>query len=570
MNKFVGDISRRCLIQGGVASALTLSALPRQALAQCPPGFLSPVNQSILTVNQRFKIEAFAYSAPNFYFDGTPIGQGVISDSSGAYSLYYTPGSTNFSVNLTAQAASGPAVTVKLAVAEDNRFKTDLTLWAATNLRVTAGESDPDGGAGAYKATALVSSTAVKHIISTSAVRASVNLSSGFEVWVEYNPSFPVILIYPTNTNVAQYCYVNLQNGDTNGNYAYAKVVETRGNWVRIWFYRSQGSKTDTVNIYACKQMNAPLCVTDGTEYIRFYKPRSADGLLPFTNFQQMQRKSNGNINGRRQWLTRSPFNDNEANLNRDLPINVVVPDSYNPDFKYPVIYVLDVENTPGTSYLDGLQVLKNLNIHNIYNVILAQTFWQGGYAPWYGTKSDGTIRADVHVRDCLVGLVDEQFSTIASPEGRILLGFSKSGWGAMSLLLRNPTVFGYAGSWDAPFNLQFGGTNFGQAAYYGTEAQYKLYNPKDILGSYVGSIKTRKRIVLGGGVVFNTDTNDFANLLTSFGVPYSYIFRDLSKYGGLAHNWNAYDNDFSGNAPNGWCTTFVSALMSLVAAPKG
>ena len=34
------------------------------------------------------------------------------------------------------------------------------------------------------------------------------------------------------------------------------------------------------------------------------------------------------------------------------------------------------------------------------------------------------------------------------------MLGFSKSGWGACTLLLRNKELFGYAAAWDVPFML--------------------------------------------------------------------------------------------------------------------
>lgn len=558
--------SRRQIIRGGLTSSL-FPALCEQAIAQCPPGVLTPANQSIVTVNQPFIARVYSQIAPNFYLNGSLIGRGTPSGSSTAFAISITPTALDFNASVTVQVPSESPVTVRLAIAEPNRFDTVMTRWSATNLRVSAGEVDPDGGVNAYKATALINGTASAHNLTSSVLQASVNRSSGFEIWAEYNPSFPIIMIYPRNVNTAQYCYVNLQNGDTNGNWAYAKIIETRGNWKRIWFYRAKGVATETVSIYACKVIGGAYCTTMGNEYIRFYKPRSADGLLPLTNFQQMQRKDNGFVNGKRQWLTRSPFNDNESYMSRDLPINVVVPDNYSPTNKYAVVYVLDVENVPGSNKLDGLKVLKDLNIHNYYNLILAQTFWQGGICPWYGTKSDGTIRGDIHLRDCLVGLVDEQFSTIPTREGRILLGFSTSGWGALSLLLRNPTVFGYAGCWDAPLNLTFGGSNYGQVAAYGTEAQYRLYNPKDILSTYLSSVAERKRIVLGGGVSFNKDTADFANLLTASGVPYTYLYRDLSKFGGRAANWNSYDNDYSGGSPQGWCSTFIPALMDLVAA---
>ena len=44
-----------------------------------------------------------------------------------------------------------------------------------------------------------------------------------------------------------------------------------------------------------------------------------------------------------------------------------------------------------------------------------------------------------------------------ANTNGRLLVGFSKSGWGALSLLLRNPTVFHRAAAWDTGIRVDTG-----------------------------------------------------------------------------------------------------------------
>ena len=44
-----------------------------------------------------------------------------------------------------------------------------------------------------------------------------------------------------------------------------------------------------------------------------------------------------------------------------------------------------------------------------------------------------------------VVPLIEEHYSALGTAEGRLLFGFSKSGWGALTLILRNPDFFGYA-----------------------------------------------------------------------------------------------------------------------------
>ena len=60
-------------------------------------------------------------------------------------------------------------------------------------------------------------------------------------------------------------------------------------------------------------------------------------------------------------------------------------------------------------------------------------------------------------------------------PAGRLLLGFSKSGWGAFSLLLRHPDVFGRAAAWDAPLMMNKPGP-YGSGDIFGTPENFARY----------------------------------------------------------------------------------------------
>ena len=51
-------------------------------------------------------------------------------------------------------------------------------------------------------------------------------------------------------------------------------------------------------------------------------------------------------------------------------------------------------------------------------------------------------------------------------------IGFSKSGWGAFSLLLRHPEVFGRAAAWDAPLMLEQP-NRYGMGAVFGSQENF-------------------------------------------------------------------------------------------------
>ena len=77
---------------------------------------------------------------------------------------------------------------------------------------------------------------------------------------------------------------------------------------------------------------------------------------------------------------------------------------------------------------------------------------WDRTSAPCRGTAiiaDNPKIRYDSYLPDVIVPFIDKTYPTIARSEGRLLVGFSKSGMGSVSLLLRHPEVFGRAGSWD-------------------------------------------------------------------------------------------------------------------------
>jgi len=65
------------------------------------------------------------------------------------------------------------------------------------------------------------------------------------------------------------------------------------------------------------------------------------------------------------------------------------------------------------------------------------------------------------------IPFIEKHYSTKDAPEVRFLLGFSKSWWGAFSLIMTYPEFFGYAASWDAP--MFFDRFHYSMEQVYGT-----------------------------------------------------------------------------------------------------
>jgi hypothetical protein len=497
-----------------------------------------------------------------------------VSIGSASPNLSWTPTDQDFDVTLLAASGGSTSDPLTVSVAEANRIATDLSTWSRTSINApTSGQPDPLGGTAAYRFT-FPAATA-SHNISKAMSPVSAVFDSGFEIWAAYDATMPVIMIYPLNTDTSEYCGINLLTGDKVGNFADACIVQSATSsdgklWRRVQFKRGKGTfTTSTVAIYFKKTLANPLTTsetTDGSEGISLFFPRSADGVLPFTDFDKFQRFSLGTVTvpttaqnpytyDCQRWESRSPFVDRRLDMNANRGhIDVVLPDTYdaNRAAPYPVLYVLEVENAPGTAFQDGLGAVKATGAHNTYDCILVRTKFSGSIAatPWYGNRGNDTHQHNKHMA-CLRLFMQEKFNTSTSREYHRALGFSKSGWGAMSLMLRDQ-LFGYLAAWDVPWTLTYGGTDYGQAAYFGSQAQYQLFNPQDIFDSYLPSVNDKARIVLAGSATFDADTVNMEAFLNTRSIPHTYV-RNVLGGGGADHNWGT-----------GWLPSVLAALFAL------
>jgi hypothetical protein len=154
-----------------------------------------------------------------------------------------------------------------------------------------------------------------------------------------------------------------------------------------------------------------------------------------------------------------------------------------------PVIQDVDLNSFWG----DGLEVLRALNVHNDYNAhIIAPSFKS---EPWYANHDINPDRQyeSFMVHD-LAPWVQANLS-VTGQEEHWLIGFSKSGFGAVTLLFRNPTVFHAAAAWDFPAN-QPDTAAWGMLGNYGTDTNfqnnYRL--TADWIAARKGSFQTAMR----------------------------------------------------------------------------
>jgi hypothetical protein len=177
--------------------------------------------------------------------------------------------------------------------------------------------------------------------------------------------------------------------------------------------------------------------------------------------------------------------------------IRVLLPDMREKNARFPVIYLLPVEARDEHRYGDGLAEVRRLDLHNsLETIFVSPTF---SHLPWYADHpTDRQVRQESHFVKVVVPFVEATYPVQGSPQGRLLLGFSKSGWGAWSLLLRHPELFGKAAAWDAPLMMDRPG-RYGSGEIFGTPENFEGYRVARLLEQRAAALGDRDRLILLG-----------------------------------------------------------------------
>jgi len=241
-------------------------------------------------------------------------------------------------------------------------------------------------------------------------------------------------------------------------------------------------------------------------------------------------------------WLVhrvKSPYQDGET------MVRVLMPDSLDEKRRYPVVYVLPVEPHLQDRYGDGPREVQKRDLHNRHAAIfVAPTF---SALPWYADHPEKPgVRQESYFLRIVVPFVEQTYPATRKPAGRLLLGFSKSGWGAWSLLLRHPGRFGRAAAWDAPLMMEKLG-KYGTSGVFGMRANFDAYRPADLLRSHPERLRERSRLILIGYGGFRDHHQRMHDLLTELGVPHAYRDGPQRK-----HDWHS-----------GWVAGAVELLLA-------
>jgi hypothetical protein len=201
--------------------------------------------------------------------------------------------------------------------------------------------------------------------------------------------------------------------------------------------------------------------------------------------------------------------------------LRILVPDM-GPKPGEPVrfLFLLPVEAGEGSDFGDPIEVVRKLDLHNRHRlVVVSPTFSD---IPWYvDHPTDLKVRQTSYLIRGVLPAVRELFPT---PSAHVLLlGFSKSGWGALSLLARYPREFDAAAVWDTPFNLT--ALSYpGMKEVFATPEYLARQALPDRLRGAARQLRRGKRIAILGYENFLEQQQQIHKLLNELEIPHDYV----------------------------------------------
>ena len=214
--------------------------------------------------------------------------------------------------------------------------------------------------------------------------------------------------------------------------------------------------------------------------------------------------------------------------------IRVLLPEGVTPDERLRVLFVLPVEGGEGIRWGDGLNAIRNSGLHNLHRLVCVMPTFSA--LPWYADHpTDSAMQQEKYLLSGVLPWADETFPTKATREGRLLVGFSKSGWGAFSLLLRHPGLFDRAVAWDAPLMMDAPG-KYGSGPIFGTPDNFAKYQLSRLIVDRAELLRRESspRLIHLGFDNFRNEHAAFETLLNEHRIPHIYHDGPQRK-----HHWN-------------------------------
>lgn len=213
--------------------------------------------------------------------------------------------------------------------------------------------------------------------------------------------------------------------------------------------------------------------------------------------------------------------------------LRIVMPTQQSATHPLMTIYMLPVEAGLESRYGYPVKAVLNQKLHEKYSVLFAFPTFTA--LPWYADHpTDKTIQQESHLLKTVIPFVEQHYPVGQDADHRYLLGYSKSGWGAWSLILRNPHLFARASAWDAPLAMTKIG-RYGNGPIFGTQENFEHYCVTNLLSSAPDSFRKEPRLILTGYENFRDQHLQILAILSEQKIQLTYRDGPIRK-----HHWES------------------------------
>jgi S-formylglutathione hydrolase FrmB len=228
--------------------------------------------------------------------------------------------------------------------------------------------------------------------------------------------------------------------------------------------------------------------------------------------------------------------------------VEVLTPDDMDATRAYAYVICLPVNTGTAPKFGHPLTEAMKHDLANRFDVIFVVPAYD--VEPWFGDHpTDPAPRQQAYVTDALIPAIESVLPVRTDAAGRFLVGFSKSGLGALGLMLRHPDQFARVATFDSymgqPTGEQF--RTWGFAATYGTRDNFDKFDPMLLIDKAPDQFKgdDRRFVMLAGGPGYRLGVDNFVAKLKESNIAHTHIV--LSNAG---HHWQT-----------GWLPVAVAAL---------